>query len=159
VGFGWYWQREALEFAGNRTVFPWRTAPLWHFIPVYTRAHAREAADGKLPLRADLLRWAYEWSMPQSSMRVRRSVGSRPRMPSEEQSLDAVAGAFPDQALALPIGATRIFLLDTRYSNDGANVALSSVDRDQGAQKREGSDPTGLHTMRPKAIHLDPRGV
>ena len=125
----------------------------------YSRLYAREAADGKPPLRAALLRWASAVINAAKSMRVRRSVGSRPRMPSEEQSLDAVAGAFPDQALALPIGATRIFLFDTRYSNDGANVALSSVDRDQGAQKREGSDPTGLHTMRPKAIHLDPRGV
>src|SRR5262252_3376100 len=69
---------------------------------------------------------------------------------SEEQSLDAVdmAGALPNQPLAFPMGAARIFFLDAWYSDDG----------DQRAQKCEGIDTVGLHTTG-SAVYLHTRRV
>src|SRR5262249_29716367 len=67
---------------------------------------------------------------------------------SEEQFLDAVdmAGALPNQPLAFPMGAARIFFLDAWYSDDGGDMALAPVDGDQRAKKCEGIDTVGLHT-------------
>jgi hypothetical protein len=44
-----------------------------------------------------------------------------------------MTGALPDQALALSMGAACILLLDAGHSDDGADMALASVDRDQRA--------------------------
>ena len=60
----------------------------------------------------------------------------RPNALSEEQAFDAVdmASALSDQALALSVGTASVFFFDGGHSNDGAHVALTTVDGDEGSQ-------------------------
>ena len=54
----------------------------------------------------------------------------------EQQTFDAVdmASALSNQALALAMRTASVFLFDRGYSNDGAYVALATVDGDEASQ-------------------------
>jgi hypothetical protein len=45
-----------------------------------------------------------------------------------------MASALSDQALALSVGTASVFFFDGGHSNDGAHVALTTVDGDEGSQ-------------------------
>src|SRR6516162_2545517 len=95
-------------------------------------------------------------SLPKS-IRVRRRFGSMPRMPlGEEQPLDAVdmTSTLSDQALALAMRTPSVFLFDRGHPNNGAHMALATVDRDESPQQGERIDAIGLHSTRP-SIDLD----
>jgi hypothetical protein len=99
-----------------------------HFIPVYTRAHAREAADGKL-------------------------VYARARPPTENCRCGQIccAGLTSDQCQSqCGFGAA---LAQDHECLAKSNPLMRLPVRSRTKRWRCRSDPTGLHTMRPKAIH------
>jgi hypothetical protein len=64
----------------------------------------------------------------------------------EEKALDPVdmGGAFADQSLPFPMGASRILFLDARHVHDGADMPVATIDRDQGPQQHQHVDPVSL---------------
>ena len=79
-----------------------------------------------------------------------------PNALSEEQPLDAVdmASTLSDQALALAMRTASVFLFDRGHPNNGAHMALATVDRDESPQQGEQIDAIGLHSARP-SVDLD----
>src|ERR1017187_2159193 len=79
---------------------------------------------------------------------------------SKQQAFDPIdmPCAFADKALTFPMRPARVFFLDRRYAHDGADVAFSAIDRDQGAQKRQDVDPVSLDAAGP-AVDLDAGGI
>ena len=82
-------------------------------------------------------------SLPKS-IRVRRRFGSIPRMPWAKSS--------PLMRLIWPVRSrTR---LDRGHPNNGAHMALATVDRDESPHQGKRIDAIGLHSARP-SIDLD----
>jgi len=73
----------------------------------------------------------------------------------EKQPFDAVdmCGALANQPLAFAMRAACVFFLDGRNTNNGADMPVAPVNRDQRPHEHQHIDPVGLHTTCP-AIDL-----
>src|SRR4051812_40895487 len=82
-----------------------------------------------------------------ASRRIARGI-------TENFSMRPRASALSDQALALAMRTASVFLFDRGHPNNGAHMALATVDRDESPQQGERIDAIGLHSARP-SIDLD----